>query len=118
MTDIYSSDAGWRRRTGVTDEGSAVYEPAPPAQAIKISARIEYGRRLVRDGRGEELLSESTCVTTAEIEPGDVIVHGGREWPVYAVSRVCALGGEELFRECRLYWQRSASSRVSTASGG
>lgn len=106
--------AGWRRRIGVSDEGVPVYEPPCPEAAPEIRVRMEYGRRLVRDARGEALLSEMSFLTRAPVGPGDIIVYDGREWPVMAARVICGLDGEELHRECRLYWQRSASARGTT----
>lgn len=115
MIDGYAgSRAGWRWRVGINREGTPIYEPAPPEEPEEIRARVEYGRRLVRDADGEETLSETVCLTSAPVEPGDLIIYGGREWPVLAVQMVFGLGGGELHRECRLYWQRSASAKGTT----
>ncbi len=115
MIDAYcGTRAGWRRRVGPSDEGVPIYEPAPPGKPETIWIKLTLGGRLVRDAQGEELLSETVFLTESPVEPGDIVELRGREWPVPAVQLVLALDGGELHRECRLYWQRSASVKGTT----
>jgi len=92
-------DIGWRHRTGIKDNGAAIYSPAAPEDPTIIKGRVEASRRLVRNEKGEQVISQAYVMTTASVELGDVLVWQGREWPVLTVDIATGLLGAELHRE-------------------
>ena len=85
--------AVWKRKTGSNEYG----EPVTKQKTIKV--RWEGKRRLVRDNEGREVVSEARVFCVEPVKPGDILEHGGREWPVIAVSTVPGLDGKEAHRE-------------------
>jgi hypothetical protein len=85
--------AVWKRKTGSNEYG----EPVTKQKTIKV--RWEGKRRLVRDNEGREVVSEARVFCVEPVKPGDILEHGGREWPVIAVSTVPGLDGKESHRE-------------------
>ena len=85
--------AVWKRKTGQNEYG----EPVTKQKTIKV--RWEGKRRLVRDNEGREVVSEARVFWVEPVKPGDILEHGGREWPVIAVSSVPGLDGNESHRE-------------------
>jgi hypothetical protein len=86
--------AVWKRKTGQNEYG----EPETSSKSIKV--RWEGKRRLVRDNEGREVVSEARVFCVEPVKPGDILEHGGREWPVIAVSTIPGLDGSESHREC------------------
>jgi len=72
-------------------------EPQTSSKTIKV--RWEGKRRLVRDNQGREVVSEARVFCVEPVKPGDILEHGGGEWPVIAVSTVPGLDGSESHRE-------------------
>ena len=72
--------ATWKRVTGHDGYGEPIYAPD---QVIR--CRWEEHRRLVRDKHGKEVVSEATAFCYEAVQADDVLVYGGREWPVIAV---------------------------------
>jgi len=94
MIDNYlNQTATWKRVVGQNMYG----EPETEEKEIKV--RWEGKRRLVRDKEGQEVVSEARVFCVEPVKPGDILEHGGREWPVIAVSTVPDLGGKEAYRE-------------------
>jgi hypothetical protein len=85
--------AVWKRVVGQNMYG----EPVTKQKTIKV--RWEGKRRLVRDNEGREVVSEARVFCVEPVKPGDILEHGGREWPVIAVSSVPGLDGKESHRE-------------------
>ncbi len=85
--------AVWKRKTGSNEYG----EPVTKQKTINV--RWEGKRRLVRDNEGREVVSEARVFCVEPVQPGDILEHGGREWPVIAVSTVPGLDGKESHRE-------------------
>ena len=85
--------AVWKRVVGQNMYG----EPVTKQKTIKV--RWEGKRRLVRDNEGREVVSEARVFCVEPVKPGDILEHGGREWPVIAVSTVPGLDGKEIHRE-------------------
>ena len=71
----------------------------PETEGKEIRVRWEGKRRLVRDNEGREVVSEARVFCVEPVKPGDILEHGGREWPVIAVSTVPGLDGSESHRE-------------------
>ena len=88
--------AVWKRKTGSNEYG----EPVTKQKTIKV--RWEGKRRLVRDNEGREVVSEARVFCVEPVKPGDILEHGGREWPVIAVSTVPGLDGVENHHEVAL----------------
>jgi hypothetical protein len=85
--------AVWKRKTGQNEYG----EPETSSKSIKV--RWEGKRRLVRDNEGREVVSEARVFCVEPVKPGEILEHGGREWPVIAVSTIPGLDGSESHRE-------------------
>ena len=85
--------AVWKRTIGSNEYG----EPVTKQKTIKV--RWEGKRRLVRDNEGREVVSEARVFCVEPVKPGDILEHGGREWPVIAVSTVPGLDGSASHRE-------------------
>jgi hypothetical protein len=85
--------AVWKRKTGSNEYG----EPVTKQKSIKV--RWEGKRRLVRDNQGREVVSEARVFCVEAVQAGDELEHGGRRWPVIAVSTVPGLDGAENHRE-------------------
>ncbi len=84
----------WHYSTGQKNEYG---EPEFGKKTIKV--RWEGKRRLVRNNEGREVVSEARVFCVEPVKPGDILEHGGREWPVIAVSTVPGLDGKEAHRE-------------------
>lgn len=98
MFDLYASfKIAWKRRTGIKDNGVPILEPMPP-----LRGRVSYKRRLIRDARGEQVVSEALVMTMTDVRPGDVITWDGRDWPVIAVTTQYGLHETVLHREVSL----------------
>ena len=93
IKDYLNQTATWHCATGQNEYG----EPVTSSKTIKV--RWEGKRRLVRDNQGREVVSEARVFCTEAVKPGDILEHGGREWPVIAVSTVPGLDGKESHRE-------------------
>ncbi len=94
IQEYLNQTATWKRVIGQNMYG----EPDFDTKEIKV--RWEGKRRLVRDNEGREVVSEARVFCVEPVKPGDVLEHGGREWPVIAVSTVPGLDGKENHREC------------------
>ena len=94
IQDYLNQTATWKRVVGQNMYG----EPKTEEKEIKV--RWEGKRRLVRDNEGREVVSEARVFCVEPVKPGDILEHGGREWPVIAVSTVPGLDGSESHREC------------------
>ena len=88
--------AVWKRKTGSNEYG----EPTTSSKSIKV--RWEGKRRLVRDNQGREVVSEARVFCVEAVQAGDELEHGGRRWPVIAVSTVPGLDGTISHREVAL----------------
>lgn len=73
--------------------------PPQPGPPTPIPVRWEAKRRLVRDRQGQEVVSEARVFCIADVQPGDILEYGGRDWPVIAVSEAVTLEGKTAFRE-------------------
>ncbi len=85
--------ANWKQM--ISEDG---YPPQPGAPT-EIACRWEAKRRLVRNAQGVEVVSEARVFCVANVQPGDVLEYGGRDWPVIAVSEAVGLNGKTMFRE-------------------
>lgn len=94
IRDYLNQTAVWKYVIGQNMYG----EPETEEKEIKV--RWEGKRRLVRDNEGREVVSEARVFCVEPVKPGDILEHGGREWPVIAVSTVPGLDGKERHREC------------------
>ena len=85
--------AVWKRKTGSNEYG----EPVTKQKTIKV--RWEGKRRLVRDKQGQEVVSEALFFCMEDVQPGDIISFGGKEWTVITVSEIPDLDGQVIYRE-------------------
>lgn len=96
IANYLSQTAIWKRVTGHDLFG----QPVTAQQSIPV--RWEGVRRVVRNAKGEEVVSEARVFTTAPVQPGDILFFNGRDWPVLAVSEYTTLDGQILYREAAL----------------
>ena len=94
IRNYLNQTATWHYTTGEMNEYG---EPQTSSKTIKV--RWEGKRRLVRDNQGREVVSEARVFCVEPVKPGDILEHGGGEWPVIAVSTVPGLDGSESHRE-------------------
>lgn len=98
MLDLYANqNIPWKKRTGTKPNGQPEFAPV---QIIK--GRFEYSRKLVRNMKGEQVVSQAFVMTGAPVGLGDVLTWDGRDWTVLTLSVQYGLMGEELHREVRL----------------
>lgn len=89
-----SQTSVWKRRTGSDGYG------APTFSQTAIPSRWEQKRTMVRDSKGDEVLSEARVYVTAAVTAGDELVDpDGRGWTVITVWIRRNLSGVEEFRE-------------------
>lgn len=88
-----NQNARWKKL--ISEDGY----PPRPGSPTEIKVRWEAKRRLVRNREGVEVVSEARVFCLAEVNPGDVLEYGGRDWPVIAVSEAVGLDGKTMFRE-------------------
>ncbi|SMB97782.1 hypothetical protein SAMN00808754_1943 [Thermanaeromonas toyohensis ToBE] len=93
IADYLNQTATWKRTVGLNEYG----EPITTSQTIKV--RWEGKRRLVRDRQGQEVVSEARFFCLEEVQPGDIVEYGGREWPIIAVTEIPDLDGNIIYRE-------------------
>ncbi len=95
-------DIGWRKRTGNKDNGTPIYDPPRPDPPVTFKANVDFTRRLIRDAKGEQIISETCVMTTEKVNEGDVLEIFGREWVVLKCTPILGLVGGELHREVYL----------------
>jgi len=93
VTSYLTQRATWKRTVGLNEYG----EPVTADTTIRV--RWEGKRRLVRNAQGQEVVSEARVFCVDPVQPGDILEHDGRGWPVITVSAVPGLGGATSHRE-------------------
>ena len=58
-----------------------------------VKARFEYKRKVVRNKKGEEVVSEARAYTKTAVKPDDVITFDSVDWTVIAVSNMTDING-------------------------
>ena len=94
MFDIYLNQVAiWKHVIGQNEWGRLTTE------SKQIKVRWEGKRRLVRNKQGQELISEARFFCLEDVQAGDLMEYGGREWTVITVSEVVDLDGNLIYRE-------------------
>lgn len=89
LIDQYTCQTiGLKRRNGIKDNGQPLYE-----SEVQIKARFEEKRGIVRNAKGEEVVSEAFVLTAIKISEGDVLILGGRHWTVLRAAAPVGLDG-------------------------
>lgn len=101
-----NQSATWRQQDGTyTLEGQPNFKPdqaLAPDSALG-GVRWEHSRRIVRNPRGEEVVSEARVFTLAAVEPNDQLIdEADRAYVVITVSPKMGLDGTENHREVYL----------------
>lgn len=94
IEDYLKQTATWKKIVSVGG-----YPPTPQEPGTSIKARWEEKRRLVRNAKGQEVVSEARAFCLEAVQPGDVLNYNGRDWIVIAVSEAVDLGGTIRYRE-------------------
>lgn len=97
ISDKMNTTALYKHRRGYDDTGSPLYD-----EPVSIPCRIEYDRRVVKDYKGNEVVSERVLYTEQEIGPNDAIVLDGKDIPVIRVAQKESLYGGYDHTEARL----------------
>ncbi|MGB9613898.1 MAG: hypothetical protein ACPL3B_00120 [Fervidobacterium sp.] len=92
IQDFLNQTAILKTATGFNEYG----EPITDNKIIHI--RWEGHRKLVRDNKGNEVVSEARFFTLEPIKPVDIVEYGGEEWTVITVSGIPDLDGELVYR--------------------
>jgi hypothetical protein len=92
-----NTEIGWKSRTGSKDNGAAIL-----GEGTQIKASVEFKRKLVRNTKGEQVISEATICTTQAVTTGDILTIDGRDWTVIMSDPVRGLGGSVLYYEVNL----------------
>lgn len=99
MLDLYANqEIPWKKRLGVKDNGMSLFAPA-----VTVKGKFEYKRKLIRNDKGERVVSEAFVMTAAPVTIGDALHWDDRDWTVLKVSIIYDLMGAELHREVNLY---------------
>ena len=93
IADFLNQTATLKRVVGYNEYA----QPITESEVIKV--RWEGKRRLARDKQGQEVVSEARVFCLEEVQPGDIVEYGGKEWPVITVSEVPDLDGNIIYRE-------------------
>ena len=103
LADTYANQPiGWRRCVDYKDNGAAIYDPPRDEAPDIIYAQATYTRRLIRNAKGDEVISEGYLITSTPVNEGDMLIIDDREWTVQAAEPIRGLFGEELHREVYL----------------
>lgn len=78
------------------------YNEAIYAEAVEIKVRWEGKQTVVRNKKGEEVISQATVYCSAHVVEGDLLTYGDRSWDVKAVDMPPSLDGKEGYRICYL----------------
>lgn len=93
IREYLNQTAMWKQVTGKNEWGEAT----TITQTIKI--RWEGKRRIVRNKQGVETVSEASFFCLDDVQPGDIIEYGGKEWPVITVSEIVDIDGNLVYKE-------------------
>jgi hypothetical protein len=103
LLELYAHETiGWRRRINTKDNGTPVFEPARPAAPEAIKASVDHTRRLIRNEKGEQVVSEGCVLTAKRVNEGDVLAIDGREWTVQKTTPAKDMFGNVLHYEAYL----------------
>ena len=97
VTPYLKQTAGLKRYLRSTDTGRAEY-----AETVEIPCRVQADRRLVRDEKGNQVVSESALYCDERVGPKDVLVVDEREYPVIRTATKVDLDGRYDHTEVRL----------------
>ena len=78
-----------RRYSGIKDNGQPIFEPE-----VLIKGRFEEKRSLIRNAKGQEVVSEAFIITAEKLSEGDVLVYAGRNWTILRISAPVGLDGK------------------------
>jgi len=87
----------WKHRTGNKDNGAPIFDAAK-----QIASRVEFKRRLIRNEKGEQVVSEATIFTAVRVDTGDTLTIDGRDWVVISSYPHSGLSGMLLYYEVAL----------------
>lgn len=87
----------WKAKTGVNEFNEPTY-----AVPVEINCRVDFKRKMVRNKEGQEVLSESTLLTTTAINPDDLITYGTFSMVVITSHPLNELDGTVMFYEVSL----------------
>jgi hypothetical protein len=93
IAEYLNQTATWKRVIGENEWA----EPITETQTIKV--RWEGKRRLVRDKKGQEIVSEARFFCLEDVQTGDIIEYEGREWTILTVSEKVDFDGNLIYRE-------------------
>lgn len=81
ISDKLNTTVQYKLRRGYDDTGSPLYD-----EPVSIPCRIEDDRRVVKDAKGNEVVSERVLYTEREIGLNDALVIDGKDVSIIRVS--------------------------------
>ena len=97
IKDYLTQKATWKAKASVNEFNEPTY-----AAPVEIACRIDFKRKMVRDKMGQEVISESTLLTTSAINPDDIIIYGTFSMVVITSHPLNELDGTVMFYEVSL----------------
>lgn len=79
-----------------------IFEPARADPPAIILGMVVHKRRLIRNAKGEEVISEGYVLTAETVREGDLIIIDEREWAVQASHPEKDQFGKVLYWEASL----------------
>ena len=97
MIELYvNQDITLKKQTSVNEYNEPIFTTST------IKSRFEYDRTLVRNDKGEEIVSEASLFTTTLLTTEDIISYNGKDFPVISVAYIVGLDGNLSHYEARL----------------
>ncbi|NLW89992.1 MAG: hypothetical protein GXY34_00100 [Syntrophomonadaceae bacterium] len=90
-----NQSAVWKHVTGHNGYGEAIFD-----DPVTVKVRWEGKRRLVRNKKGEEVVSEAIVYCLEAVQPGDSLEYEDLEWIVINVTEATGFDGTVWHREC------------------
>jgi len=80
------------KKTGQNEFGESLFSSSA------INVRWENRTKVIRDSKGQEVVSEARFFCLEEVRPGDKIEFSGRKWEIVSVAESVDLNGATMYR--------------------
>ncbi|AVX21599.1 hypothetical protein SAMN02745885_01652 [Carboxydocella sporoproducens DSM 16521] len=80
------------KKTGQNEFGESLFS------SLAINVRWENRIKVIRDSRGQEVVSEARFFCLEEVKPGDKIEYASRRWEIVSVTESVDLNGAIMYR--------------------
>lgn len=92
ITPYLTQSVTLKKKTGIDAYGRDIY------QTSTVPARVIWETQLITDKIGENVVSKGRLYTTEQINIGDCVSIGGKDYKILAISTVSDMHGKEVFR--------------------